>query len=169
MGLRILDIQQGMSNTKGFHFLLHLSLFEIGYSKALAEFAVDGVAVGEAVDVGHGGPNMSSHRSMREAGVRGSLAAQSERWPKLSQELSQDSRPRRESNGHVGNENPHDGVVSLPHMVVWLAFKSLVSTNSTTRASVRKLTNHTAFRNSGWSRFVFLLLYRAGKFVGTFS
>ncbi len=33
-------------------------MFEIGYSKALAEFAVDGVAVGEgcgeAVDVGHG-------------------------------------------------------------------------------------------------------------------
>ena len=139
MRLRILDIQQGMSNAKGFHFLLHLSLFEIGYSKALAEFAVEGVAVGEgggeAVDVGHGGPNMSSHRSMREAGVRESLAVQSERRPKLSQELSQKPRPRRESNGHVGNENPHDGVVSLPHMVVWLAFKSLVSTSSTTRAN----------------------------------
>ena len=59
---------------------------------------------------------------------------------KLSQELSQKPRPRRESNGHVGNENPHDGVVSLPHVVVWLAFKSLVSTNSTTRAWERNFT-----------------------------
>ena len=74
---------------------------------------------------------MSSHRSMREAGVRGSLAAQSERRLKLSQELSQNSRPRRESDGHVGNENPHNVVVSLPHVVVWLAFKSLVSTMRT--------------------------------------
>jgi hypothetical protein len=50
------------------------------------------------------------------------------RTAQLSQELSHNPRPRRDSNGHLGNENPHDGVVSLPHVVVWLAFKSLVST-----------------------------------------
>jgi len=43
----------------------------------------------------------------------------------LSQELSQNPRPQRESNGHVGNGNPHHSVVSLPHVFVWLAFKSL--------------------------------------------
>ncbi len=44
---------------------------------------------------------------------------------KLSQELSHNPRPWRESNGHVGNENPHHGVKLLPYVVVWLAFKSL--------------------------------------------
>ncbi len=47
------------------------------------------------------------------------------RTAQLSQELSQKPRSRRESNGHVGNENPHDGVKRLPWRAFWLAFKSL--------------------------------------------
>ncbi len=53
--------------------------------------------------------------------------------------------------------NPHHGVVSLPHLVVGLAFKSLVSTDSTTRASSRNVPTRNDLR-----KFVAPRLYSKG-------